>query len=234
MLGWNCIIRLLPIISFCFIIIFFLLSFCFLIFSLLSYLFYLISIDIKKSPPLIGLTLVYAIDNFTGCFIMELIPPVCPPPPSPSSLLSPSSPPLLSLLLPLSNPFQLSLIISSAETYGYMSSLVGVGFLIGSICVSVWGCPKPYGKTIFVMLAIQGTSSSSSSPNTEEKKKKRKEWQRRGTRRSKEMKRGGKMITDMFVCRRYHDDRTNDAHGGDHHVHRVHLHVPHTLYWRLF
>eukprot|EP00026_Physarum_polycephalum_P008032 Phypoly_transcript_08108.p1 GENE.Phypoly_transcript_08108~~Phypoly_transcript_08108.p1 ORF type:complete len:472 (+),score=54.03 Phypoly_transcript_08108:50-1465(+) len=80
---------------------------------------------IKKSPPLIGLTLVYAIDNFTGCFIMELIPP-------------------------------LSLIISSAETFGYMSSTVGIGFLIGSICVSVWGCPKPYGKTIFAMLAIQG------------------------------------------------------------------------------
>lgn len=81
---------------------------------------------IKSSPPLIGLMLIYAVDNFTACFIMELIPP-------------------------------LGLTIASAETFGYMSSITGLGFLIGSICVSIWGCPKPYGKTIFIIIAIQGT-----------------------------------------------------------------------------
>lgn len=37
-----------------------------------------------------------------------------------------------------------------------MSSITGIGFLFGSIGVSIWGCPKPYAKTIFIIIALQG------------------------------------------------------------------------------
>ncbi len=53
---------------------------------------------------------------------------------------------------------QLSLTISSAEIFGYMSTITGCGFLVGSVCVSIWGTPKPYGKTIFILLGVQGNT----------------------------------------------------------------------------
>jgi len=80
---------------------------------------------IKDNPPLIGLMVVFIINNFTSSFIFELVPP-------------------------------LVLSFSDVETLGFVSSVSGFGYLIGGVCVSVWGCFQPYSRTIFVLLGLQG------------------------------------------------------------------------------